>query len=78
MKVYGGVVVSIHIFLTSTLAGGEWSASRPCRFTPGERAPDTRWLGSRVGPRRRGEEQILDPIGTRTPARSQLLYRPRS
>jgi hypothetical protein len=25
-------------FLTSTLDGGEWSASRPGRFTAGERA----------------------------------------
>jgi hypothetical protein len=24
-------------FFTSTLIGDEWSASRPCRFTPGER-----------------------------------------
>jgi hypothetical protein len=29
MKAYGGVDVYIHIFFTSTLAGGEWSASRP-------------------------------------------------
>jgi hypothetical protein len=28
-----------------------WSASRPGRFTPGERAPDTHWIGSWVGPR---------------------------
>jgi hypothetical protein len=34
--VYGGVDVYIHVFLTSALAGGEWSASRPCRFTPEE------------------------------------------
>jgi hypothetical protein len=31
--------VYIHVFLTSTLAGGKWSASRPGRFTPGEIAP---------------------------------------
>jgi hypothetical protein len=29
MKAYGGMDVQIHIFLTSTLAGGEWSAWRP-------------------------------------------------
>jgi hypothetical protein len=40
-----------HIFLTSALVGGEWSASLPCRFTPGERAPCTHWIGSWVGPR---------------------------
>jgi hypothetical protein len=33
------------------LVGGEWSASRPCRFTPGERAPDSHWIGGWVGPR---------------------------
>jgi hypothetical protein len=51
MKAYGGVDVWIHIFLTTALVGGEWSASRPCRFTPGERAPGTHWIGSCVGPR---------------------------
>jgi hypothetical protein len=30
---------------------GEWSASRPCRFTPKERAPGTHWIGGWVGPR---------------------------
>jgi hypothetical protein len=39
MKAYGGVDVSIQVFLTSALAGGEWSASRPGRLTPEERAP---------------------------------------
>jgi hypothetical protein len=39
MKAYVGVDVKIHIFLTSALVGGEWSASRPGRFTPVERAP---------------------------------------
>jgi hypothetical protein len=38
MKVYGGVDVQIHVFLTSALVGGEWSASRFGRFTPAERA----------------------------------------
>jgi hypothetical protein len=41
MKTYGGVDVQIHIFLTSALVGGEWSASRPGRFTPGKEAPVT-------------------------------------
>jgi hypothetical protein len=38
-------------FFTSALDGGEWSASRPCRFTPGARAPGTHWIGGWVGPR---------------------------
>jgi hypothetical protein len=36
---------------TSALAGGEWSASLPDRFTPGERAPGTHWIGGWVGTR---------------------------
>jgi hypothetical protein len=51
MKTYGGVDVQIHISLTSALAGGEWSASRPGRFTPRERAPSTHWIGGWVDPR---------------------------
>jgi hypothetical protein len=41
MKAYGEVDVQIHIFLAWALAGGEWSASRPGRFTPGEQALGT-------------------------------------
>jgi hypothetical protein len=37
MKAYGGVDVQIHVFLTSALTGGEWSASRPGHFTPGKK-----------------------------------------
>jgi hypothetical protein len=36
-------------FLTSALAEGEWSASRASRFTPGERAPGTHWIGGCMG-----------------------------
>jgi hypothetical protein len=51
--------------LTSALVGGEWSASRPCRFTPG-----TRFIGGWVDPRAGLDdmEKIFDPTGTRTPA----------
>jgi hypothetical protein len=48
MKAYGRVDVWTHIFLTSVLVGGEWSASRPGRFTPRERAPGAHWIGGRV------------------------------
>jgi hypothetical protein len=37
--------------LTSALDGGEWSASRPGRFTPRERVPGTHWIGGWLGPR---------------------------
>jgi hypothetical protein len=84
MKVYGGVDVYIHIFLTSALVGGEWSASRPGRFTPGERAPGTHWLEGWVSPRV-GLDDVekrkflnlpgleLRPLDR--PTRSQSLYR---
>jgi hypothetical protein len=51
MKAYWGVDVWIHIFLTSALVGGEWSASLPSRFTPGERAPDVHWIGDWGAPK---------------------------
>jgi hypothetical protein len=43
--------------LTSAPDGGEWSASRPGRFTPRERAPVTHWIGGWVGPR-----AVLDAV----------------
>jgi hypothetical protein len=51
MKTYGGVEIQLHAFLTLALYGGKWSASRPGRFTPGERVPGTHWIGGGVGPR---------------------------
>jgi hypothetical protein len=51
MKAYVRVDVLIHIFLTSALAGDEWSASRPGHFIPGEIAPGTQWIGGWVDPR---------------------------
>jgi hypothetical protein len=61
MKIYGRVEVYLHAFLNLALDEGEWSASRPFRFTPGERAqryPLDRRLGglqSRSG--RCGEDE---------------------
>jgi hypothetical protein len=69
MTAYWGVDVQIHIFLTSALVG-DWLASRPGRFTPGERAPGTHWIEcwvDRRAGRRHGEVKILDPTGARTP-----------
>jgi hypothetical protein len=69
MKAYGGVDVYIHIFLTWALAGGEWSASRPCRFTPGERAPIIHWIVGWVDHRAGLDdlEKMFDFTETRTP-----------
>jgi hypothetical protein len=51
MKAQGGVDMQIHVFLTLALVGHEWSASGPCHFTPGIRAPGSQWIGGWVGPR---------------------------
>jgi hypothetical protein len=51
VKAYGGAAVLALVFLTSALVGGEWSASRPGRFTPGKRGPSTQCIGGCVGPR---------------------------
>jgi hypothetical protein len=51
MKKHGGVDVQIHIFLISTVVGGEWSALRSGRFTPESRAHGTHCIGSWVDPR---------------------------
>jgi hypothetical protein len=62
MKAYGGVDVEIHIFLTSALVGGEWSDSRPGRFTPG-----THWIGGWVNLRASVDDvekgKLLTPSG---------------
>jgi hypothetical protein len=42
--------VYLHRVLTSTLDGAEWSTSRPGRFIPVIRAPDTHWIGGWVDP----------------------------
>jgi hypothetical protein len=46
MKAYGRLDALINIFLASELGGGEWSASRPCRFTPGQSDPLTHWIAA--------------------------------
>jgi hypothetical protein len=45
-----GVDVQTHVFLTSALVGGEWSASRPGRFTAGEISPVTHRTGGWAEP----------------------------
>jgi hypothetical protein len=78
MKTYGGVDVYIHIFLTSALAEGEWSALCPCRVTPG-----INWIGGWVDPRAGLDDikklEFLPPPGLELrpfgrPALSQSLY----
>jgi hypothetical protein len=75
MKACGEVDVQIHIFLTSELIKSEWSASRPCRFTPRESSLGIHWIGGWVGPRAGMDDvkKILDYTGTRTP--TPMSYR---
>jgi hypothetical protein len=40
----------VPLFLTSPLHGREWAAPRLRRFSPGERALGTHWVGGWVGP----------------------------
>jgi hypothetical protein len=76
--------VYIHIFLISTLTGGERAASRPRCFIRRKRAPGTHWIGGWMDPRP-GIYDVekrkflvlpgleLRPLGR--PVRSQSLYR---
>jgi hypothetical protein len=72
----------IHIFLA--LPGGEWSASRLGRCTPGEWAPSTHWIGGWMDPRaglddvEKRKFQTLPGLELRPlsrPTHSQSLYR---
>jgi hypothetical protein len=74
----------IHVFLTSALVKGDWSASRPGRVTPGERAPGTHWIrgwvGLRIGLGYIEKRKFLTLPGLKLrphclSARSQSLYR---
>jgi hypothetical protein len=68
METFGGADVYIHVFLTSALVTGEWSASQPGCFTPLGKSPrcplDRRLGGPQSQSGKRGEEKILDSTGT--------------
>jgi hypothetical protein len=52
MQTYEGSGSIAPLVLTSaSLDGGEWSASRQCRFAPGERASGTHKIGGWLDPR---------------------------
>jgi hypothetical protein len=77
----GGIAPS---FLTSAADGGEWSASRLCRFTPGEKVPVFQWIGRWAGLRfglHAVENREILPcresnpyLPTRSPSLYRLLY----
>jgi hypothetical protein len=75
MKTYGGVDVEIHVFLTSALAEGEWSASRFSRFIPGERASGAHSIGGWVG-LRAGLDDMEERKNSsaRSPSQYRLSY----
>jgi hypothetical protein len=50
-------------FLDSALVGGDWPASRSGRFTSGELAPCTHWIGSWVGLRAGLDDTEKRPYG---------------
>jgi hypothetical protein len=66
-------------FLTSAVDEGEWSDSRPGRFTPEERTPGSHWIGGWVGPKAGlgavEKRKIFHPQGSNDdlPARSPSL-----
>jgi hypothetical protein len=74
MKTYGRVEVLLY---HSSLDECEWSASRPGRFTPGERITDTHWIGGWMGPRASlyavEKRTISCPLRKSNPGRPPLL-----
>jgi hypothetical protein len=65
--IYYRPIQSFCIYPRFLQVGREWSASRPGRFNPGERAPGTHWIGGWVGPRASlddmEKEKFLPPLG---------------
>jgi hypothetical protein len=39
IKLYVGMEVKLHAFLTPVVGGGEWSSPHACLFTPGKEVP---------------------------------------
>jgi hypothetical protein len=62
-------------FLALAVDGSEWSASRPCRFTPGERAPDTHWIGNWMDAVEKRKILLCRASNQGRPVLSPTLYR---
>jgi hypothetical protein len=64
--------------LTSALDGGQWSASRPGRFSRGERGTGTNcgggWVRSRTSPNAVAKRETPSPAGNRTPVIQSLRH----
>jgi hypothetical protein len=71
MQTYGGVEVQLHAFLTLTLVGSEWSASRSGRALPPRKGPrvptegEALWAPEPVWMQRL-EEKFFASVGDRT------------
>jgi hypothetical protein len=63
-------------FLISALVGGEWSASCPGRFTPGEIVPRTHWIGGWMDRRTCLDDMENGKFLTLTGLEQQLLGHP--
>jgi len=79
MKTYGGGGGTLPLIINLGTSG-EWSASRPERVTPGERATDTHSTGGWVGPRaglerwRREKKPCPRPVLNSGPARRMKCH----
>jgi hypothetical protein len=82
MEAYAEVDAQTQVYFTSPLVGNEWSALRPDRFIPEERAPSTHWIGGWVGPKAGIDDmekrKFFTPMGLELrslghPASSQFL-----
>jgi hypothetical protein len=80
MKMYGGVEVTLHAFLTATSNGSKWPASCLGLYTPGEGARGTRcvggWVVSRSGLNALLKRKISAPTRNRTPTRRLNITMP--
>jgi hypothetical protein len=67
-------MAKLSIFLTLALDGGDWSASCPSHFTPGETAPATHWIGHWVSLRASQDDLELKKIFPPTENQTPTLY----
>jgi hypothetical protein len=68
MNAYEGVKVKLHVFLKLALDGGEWSASRPGRFTPATHWI-WGWVGAKTGMDAVAKRKIPNPLRELNPGR---------
>lgn len=67
MQAHGGIGIWLHLFLTSELNGGEWSAPRHNHFTPGYHVIGD-WVGSRASRNALEKRKFSCPCQVSNPA----------